>query len=115
MARTWSIAAGSTANRERGGNGTLNTHWRIGYRGSTASTSSAALFVMRRAPQEPVLQPAALQVGLELLFHVERKTAVALGAGQFMHRRRELAWSAAVATLLERRDAQDLRHRMPSL
>jgi hypothetical protein len=51
MVSTSPIAAGSAANRKRSGNGTDSTHWRTGSRGSTSSTSSAALSTIRRAPQ----------------------------------------------------------------
>ena len=35
--------AGRLANRNRNGYGKLNTHWRTGFSGKTASTSNAAL------------------------------------------------------------------------
>ncbi len=51
MPSTALITAGSRANRNRSANGTLSTHWRIGTRGSTSSTSSVAVSTMRLAPQ----------------------------------------------------------------
>jgi hypothetical protein len=51
MRSTEPIASGSLANKNRNGNGTLSTHWRIGTSGSTSSTSNAAVPTMRRAPQ----------------------------------------------------------------
>jgi hypothetical protein len=40
------------ANRNRNANGSDSTHWRIGFAGNTSSARSAALSVIRRAPQE---------------------------------------------------------------
>lgn len=51
MPSTSPMIAGQLANRNRSGNGTLSTHWRIGSCGKTLSTSRAALSGMRRAPQ----------------------------------------------------------------
>ncbi len=51
MPSTALITAGSRAKRNRSAHGTLSTHWRIGTRGSTSSTSSAAVSTMRLAPQ----------------------------------------------------------------
>jgi hypothetical protein len=43
--------SGSLASKKRNPNGSDSTHWRIGRRGSTSSTKSAAVSTIRRAPQ----------------------------------------------------------------
>ncbi len=42
---------GRVASRYRSANGRDNTHWRTGYRGTTSSTTNAAVSAIRRAPQ----------------------------------------------------------------
>jgi hypothetical protein len=51
MPRTLPMILGWLANRKRRGNGKLSTHCLIGTAGKTLSTSSAALSVIRLAPQ----------------------------------------------------------------
>jgi hypothetical protein len=44
-------ASASVASRNRSANGSDSTHWRSGFCGSTSSARSAAVSVIRRAPQ----------------------------------------------------------------
>src|SRR5690606_6147441 len=43
--------SGRVASRYRSANGSDSTHWRIGWRGRTSSTTGAAVSAMRRPPQ----------------------------------------------------------------
>jgi hypothetical protein len=51
MPSTCVSALGSVANKNRNANGSDSTHWRRGLCGNTSSARSAALSVIRRAPQ----------------------------------------------------------------